>query len=63
MLKLLDKALRNMTSMKMQKSQPTEIPQPGGRKDISPWEKGAFNSPSDIDWSMVRSKGSLFDKK
>lgn len=52
-----------MTSMKMQKSQPTEIPQPGARKDLSPWEKGAFNSPSDIDWSMVRSKGSLFDKK
>ena len=62
-LNLLDKALRNLTNVKMAKSNPTEIPQPGMKKDISPWEKGSGGTFSDIDWSMVRSKGSLIDKK
>ena len=62
-LNLLDKALRNLTNVKMAKSNPTEISQPGMKKDLSPWEKGSGGTFSDIDWSMVRSKGSLIDKK
>lgn len=57
-LKLLDKALRNLTSVKMSHSRkdPVDI---ATTSTMNPWEKNVVSSTSDIDWSVVKSKKSL----
>ena len=56
-LKLLDKALRNLTSVKMSHTSRKEVEV--ASTTINPWEKNTVSSTSDIDWSVVKSKKSL----
>lgn len=56
-LKLLDKALRNLTSVKMSNTSRKE--EVGSTTVVNPWEKNVVSSTSDIDWSVVKSKKSL----
>lgn len=58
-LKLLDKALRNLTNVKMSNSMRKEDPLAAPSTAINPWEKNGVSSTADIDWSVVKSKKSL----
>ena len=55
-LKLLDKALRNLTAARASKNEEKMK----GTNQVNPWEK---TSGSEIDWSVVKSTKSLLSKK
>ena len=58
-LKLLDKALRNLTSVRMSNSSRKEPLEVSTTTAVNPWEKNTVSSTADIDWSVVKSKKSL----
>ena len=58
-LKLLDKALRNLTSVRMSNSSRKEPLDVSMTTTVNPWEKNTVSSTADIDWSVVKSKKSL----
>ena len=62
-LSILDKSLRNLTSVNL--SMPSRVdPSPSaGTLTLNPWEKNSTSPTNEIDWSVVRSTKSLLPKK
>lgn len=58
-LKLLDKALRNLTSVKMSHASRREELHSTPSTALNPWEKNNTSTSNEVDWSVVKSKKSL----
>ena len=61
-LALLDKSLRNLTAVKMSQAGKRDTAATSA-SSVNPWERTPVASPSEINWSVVKSKKSLIDKK
>lgn len=61
-LALLDKSLRNLTAVKMSQVGKRET-SPVAGVAVNPWEKSPVASTNEINWSVVKSKKSLIDRK
>ena len=58
-LKLVDKALRNVTSVKMSHASRREELYATPSTALNPWEKNNTSTSNEVDWSVVKSKKSL----
>lgn len=61
-LALLDKSLRNLTAVKMSQVGKRETTPIAGVA-MNPWEKSPTTATSEVNWSVVKSKKSLIDRK